>query len=228
MPIHDDRTIARFWAKVDIRGPDECWDWKAGRLAAGYGAFHLSYPRRRMMQSYKVAFEIAKGDRGKLWVLHTCDRQPCCNPAHLYLGTPKNNADDCKTRERRPRVVWFPAAKLQRDDVLEIRRLLDSGASSQTLATRYKVTERAIKDIQTGDTWSWVGTAAESADHWIKGENFSNPNPRPVAKITEADVVQIRKMLAEGVLQRDIAKQFGLHDSAVSRISTGKQWGWVA
>lgn len=179
------------------------------------------------MQSCKVAFEIAKGERGKLWVLHICDRPPCCNPAHLYLGTSKNNIDDCKNRGRRPRVVWFPAAKLKRDDVVEIRDLLDSGVAPQTVAARYEVTETAIKDIQTGKTWSWVGTPAESADHWIKGEDFSNPNPRPVAKITEADVIKIRRLLAEGSLQRDVAKTFGLHDSAVSRISTRKQWGWV-
>ena len=29
-----------FWSKVDIRGPDECWEWQAGKTG-GYGEFHI-------------------------------------------------------------------------------------------------------------------------------------------------------------------------------------------
>ena len=27
----------RFWEKVDIRGEDECWNWKAHKIPQGYG-----------------------------------------------------------------------------------------------------------------------------------------------------------------------------------------------
>lgn len=36
-----------------------------------------------------------------LLVLHRCDHAPCCNPAHLYLGTAADNARDRDGPERR-------------------------------------------------------------------------------------------------------------------------------
>ena len=31
--------IERFWAKVDKRGPDDCWEWTGRRYEHGYGNF---------------------------------------------------------------------------------------------------------------------------------------------------------------------------------------------
>ena len=30
----------RFWPKVDVRGPDECWPWRAGTNGVGYGMIY--------------------------------------------------------------------------------------------------------------------------------------------------------------------------------------------
>src|SRR5438067_6003425 len=31
----------RFWGKVDLRGPDECWPWLASLHSAGYGQIRV-------------------------------------------------------------------------------------------------------------------------------------------------------------------------------------------
>jgi hypothetical protein len=36
-----EKFLARFWSKVDVRSPEECWEWQASRTGHGYGQFCL-------------------------------------------------------------------------------------------------------------------------------------------------------------------------------------------
>ena len=54
-----------------------------------------------------------------------------------------------------------------------------------------------------------------------KGSACSN------AKITEADVLQIRKYAALGTMQKDIAAMFGIGRKAISKIVTKQRWKHV-
>ncbi len=44
------------------------------------------------------------------------------------------------------------------------------------------------------------------------------------AKLTEQDVMEIKKLLKLGHTQRDIGKRFGVYSSTISMINTGKLW----
>ena len=112
--------MKRFWGKVDIRGPDECWPWTAGRLKKGYGRFRIG---SRQMLSHRVAFSLSgRVLKDSTVVRHTCDNPPCCNPRHLIGGTHQDNSDDCVRRGRRPQGEKTAAATLTETAVLEIRR----------------------------------------------------------------------------------------------------------
>jgi hypothetical protein len=78
---------ARFEAKVDRRGPDECWPWTAGRDSDGYGMIKVE---GRIHTASRVAFFLAHG-RWPTETRHTCHVRLCCNPAHLVDGTHAEN-----------------------------------------------------------------------------------------------------------------------------------------
>lgn len=93
----------RFWAKVDRSGgPNACWPWTGAVHAVwGYGFFKRSDPRRNV-QAHRLAWELAN-DRAPaqgMEICHTCDNEPCCNPAHLWEGTRAQNAADMVAKGR--------------------------------------------------------------------------------------------------------------------------------
>lgn len=151
-------VVDRFWAKVDRRGPDDCWEWTASFNGHGYGQFAIN---RLPRGAHRVAWMLTVDDPGDLFVLHRCDNPACCNPAHLFLGTQADNiADmDAKGRGRRtgPAPERASTRKLDPADVIEIRRLYDDGGTLQReLADRFGVTQNLISMIVRRQIWKHI------------------------------------------------------------------------
>ena len=93
----------RFWAKVDKRGPDECWPWTAYRNPCGYGVMSDEGGRSgRNRPASQISWEIENGSPFPegLYALHHCDNPACVNPAHIYAGTQLDNMRDQVRRRR--------------------------------------------------------------------------------------------------------------------------------
>ena len=153
------QEILRFWEKVRIRGPDDCWEWQACRSRKGYGKFGLD---RDCFEAPRVAWTIAHGPiPPDLCVLHHCDNPPCCNPGpgHLFLGT---HADNMHDRDRKGRAASHIGllngrAMLTEESVRVIRRRYAAGGISQiALAREYGVIQEMVSAAIRGETWSHV------------------------------------------------------------------------
>ncbi len=93
--------LANFHSKVDKRGPDECWPWKAGKFNTGYGSFSVG---GNAFSSHRLAYFLLTGnDPGTMCVLHKCDNRQCCNPTHYFLGTLEDNVADMTAKGRAAR-----------------------------------------------------------------------------------------------------------------------------
>ena len=149
---------ARFWAKVNRRGPEECWLWIGAktRLARPYGSFWHS-PPRGSMHAHRFSYGLANsGLPESMMVLHKCDVRLCVNPAHLFLGTAKTNTMDCmaKGRLRAPVGEAAPGAKLTEIQVFEIRERLRRGEHYKAIAVAFGMGNTAIRNIRSRRTWA--------------------------------------------------------------------------
>lgn len=88
MISYDLRLAERFFAKVDKRGRDECWLWRAA-LSNGYGAFWL---HGHQEPAHRVAYKMLIGPIPEgLTIDHLCRNRPCVNPAHMEPVTNGEN-----------------------------------------------------------------------------------------------------------------------------------------
>lgn len=159
----------RFWKYVDRRTEQECWNWTGATVPYKKG---ISPHRRGMMNvgykfgvprgeyAYRVSWQIHHGDvpEGML-VCHKCDNPLCVNPNHLFLGTHKDNLDDCYAKGRGigqrfatdDRLIPSKFKKLSPSEVESIHAEHQSGKSMTLIAEAYDVSLSLISRIVRGE-----------------------------------------------------------------------------
>ena len=157
----------RFWEKVDVRGPNECWPWKAARFQNGYGSFYMN---RRNIRAHRYSYELVNGAIPPgMYVCHHCDNPPCCNPSHLFSGTNSDNILDAVSKGRvfgnpnnglrlRPQLgVSNGSAVLTDAAVRSIRSVFTRGIITRNaIANIYGVSPMTIGRVIANKTWKHI------------------------------------------------------------------------
>jgi hypothetical protein len=97
------KDLARFWAFVDKRGPDDCWPWTGHvDVRAHYGRFTLYHLGRQLtLTASRIALILASGVQyPEREAAHDCDNPPCCNGRHLFWATHAVNSADMVIKGR--------------------------------------------------------------------------------------------------------------------------------
>lgn len=219
--LHDQKVVDRF-NKYVVRGaPDECWTWVgagSGR-GNGYGKFRTSNPRKSK-PAHIFAWEVHNGRRpaAGLFICHSCDNPPCCNPHHLWEGTHTQNMRDMIAKGRRHQVQQRgesnPGAKLSEFDVQNIIRMICAGASNKGTARHYSLHHSTVSCIRQGTTWGHLprpyGTTPPA---------YERPRKIVAAKVLvprrQLSVEAVRNFHAKGLSLRQIAREVGFSHIAV-------------
>ena len=85
--------IDRLLNKIVIDQVTDCWEFQGAKNNIGYG---MMRDGKKMRTTHRVSYEEhtqTKIPYG-LVVMHSCDNKCCVNPAHLSIGTHKDNSQD--------------------------------------------------------------------------------------------------------------------------------------
>lgn len=151
-----DTAPPNFWERMSKPdGDDGCWLWQGSKVAGGYG--NLTY-QQKQYRCHRLALHLhSPAPSLECYACHTCDVPSCCNPKHLYWGSPATNVVDRDGRGRRngPRGVSHHKAKLDPDKVREIRRLAGS-VKQRDLAKMFGVRQGVIWNVIHRKFWKEV------------------------------------------------------------------------
>ena len=155
------KADARFLSK--IYKSSDCWIYTAGKDWDGYGAFCVTTDGIEFSwRAHRYSYQLHKGPiPDSLLVLHSCDNPSCVNPAHLFVGTSKENTHDMIAKGRR-KTVYLKGelsgrAILTAEKVLVARKLhYESKQSFRKIAEFFGVSVGCIQHAVTGKNWKHI------------------------------------------------------------------------
>ncbi len=185
--------ISRFnekWTENKISG---CHIWSACLTPKGYGAIQVN---RKKMGAHRVSWMIHFGAiPDGIYVCHKCDNPKCVNPKHLFLGTPKDNADDMQNKGRK----FIPAKEKnamykinENTRMMIIHDYQGFDLTAKQIAIKYEISVGSVMNI------------CSQVKRGKKGAR--NPN----AKVTKEIATNILAMRKSGHLIKDICAEVGL------------------
>lgn len=149
----------RFWDKV--KKTSSCWVWLAAKRGkTGYGCFKY---QNKVIDSHRMSWFLEKGDiPDGMLVCHKCDNRLCVNPAHLFLGTYRDNLIDAIKKGRanpHKNSKWKKGTnpsfhKINKEIADKIRlEYVTIKTNYRELAKKYNISRQAICDVIRNRFW---------------------------------------------------------------------------
>lgn len=164
------KAASEFWKRVDQSGgPDSCWEYTSSRTVDGYGKLGWT-PAMPFYVAHRFAWFATNGPiPDGMFVCHRCDNPPCCNPAHLFIGSNADNMADMVSKgrqlsgdrnptvtnpERVPRGEHHWSARLTEENVISMREMFKDGQQLPRIAEIFGVSKQVAHKAISGRTWA--------------------------------------------------------------------------
>lgn len=141
--------VDRIKKSVVVNDLTGCHEWTAAKSRWGYGRIRVN---SREFHVHTLTWEMFNGPvpAGR-FVCHHCDNPPCCNPDHLFVGTPLDNVLDMIAKGRAPVGIKHGMAKLAEAQVLAIRSDERMGT---VIAREYGISTAMVSLIRNRKNWT--------------------------------------------------------------------------
>lgn len=146
----------KFWTHIKTSDKAECWEWQNYRNECGYG---ITSFLGKQWNAHRLAYILTFGDIPEgMYVCHACDNRACCNPSHLFLGTPLDNHRDMTKKCRQVITVGEDRShKITEQMVRDIRKEYSTGKVSQrSIGKKYGISHRHVSGIVNLTSWKHV------------------------------------------------------------------------
>jgi hypothetical protein len=144
--------VDRLLSRIKVT-PAGCFEWQGAKVKDGYGHIRL---KDKTGLTHRVSYETFRGPiPPKMLVCHRCDNPCCINPSHLFIGTNRDNQQDC-IRKGRFKFNFGFTSKLTVEQVLAARQARKAGERYKTIAARYGVATKTIRAAIMGYTWKHI------------------------------------------------------------------------
>jgi hypothetical protein len=165
----DPKWREKFRSLTNLQGPvpdpmkypnlkSRCWQWMGVIEPTGYG---MMFGQLWGCKAHRFSYAVHNGIISEgMYVLHKCDHRSCVNPDHLFEGTYKDNSMDMfrKGRDNRPKGERNHKAKLNRDQVVQIRDRHSNGENRFRLSREFNVNWSTVDRIVKREIWTHIPT----------------------------------------------------------------------
>lgn len=154
LPTGRNKWTFRFRGRFKIN-KNGCFIYTGKVDKDGYPSFSYlnKFIRGNQLSWILMNGEIPNG----MCVCHTCDDPRCINPAHLFLGTNKENTADRNEKNRQARGQKQAFCKLTQEKVILMREdYFQKGKTLKTISTEFGVCPATAREAIQGINWKWV------------------------------------------------------------------------
>jgi len=159
---------------------NNCWIW-TGATSSGYGT--IRDENQKNDGAHRISWRLHNNQEipTGMVIMHKCDNKLCINPDHLELGTVKNNIQDMINKNRRNPKNHIEKlknesgslnrnAKLTNEQVIEIRKLYNSGKRQFEIANDFGISKALVWTIIHNKSWKGFDpSVTQVVNEFIKG-----------------------------------------------------------